>query len=268
MTRSPPWRRLPLMSTRRLHTNACSTTASVPPSARRTSCGQNWGISPPISASTRSCFPRLPKRPRIVSTPMNYWPISLHFARRKSLISADNCNPDEIDLLKPPACLLHHGSRAAATAQHHLILADDLGYGDVGYQGQRKIHTPNIDQMAADGMRFSYCYAGTAVCAPSRASLMTGLHTGHTPIRGNRGFKPEGQFPLPDSSLTIATVLQSHGYVTGDFGKWGLGYPGSTGTPNKKGFTDFFGYNCQTLAHNYYPDHLWANTEKISLGGT
>src|SRR6185437_11112112 len=145
------------------------------------------------------------------------------------------------------------------------ILADDLGYGDVGYQGQRKIHTPNIDQMAADGMRFSYCYAGTAVCAPSRASLMTGLHTGHTPIRGNRGFKPEGQFPLPDSSLTIATVLQSHGYVTGDFGKWGLGYPGSTGTPNKKGFTDFYGYNCQTLAHNYYPDHLWSNTKKIEL---
>src|ERR1700744_981880 len=86
------------------------------------------------------------------------------------------------------------------------ILADDLGYGDVGYQGQQKIHTPNIDRMAADGMRFTYCYAGAAVCAPSRASLMTGLHTGHTAIRGNRGFKPEGQYPLPDSSLTIATV--------------------------------------------------------------
>lgn len=160
----------------------------------------------------------------------------------------------------------------AAQAQRHpniiFILADDLGYGDVGYQGQQKIHTPNIDRMAADGMRFSYCYAGTGVCAPSRASLLTGLHTGHTPIRGNRGFKPEGQYPLPDSSLTIATVLQNHGYVTGDFGKWGLGYPGSTGTPNKKGFTDFFGYNCQTLAHNYYPDHLWANTEKIGLDGT
>ena len=148
------------------------------------------------------------------------------------------------------------------------ILADDLGYGDVGYQGQQKIHTPNIDQMAADGMRFTHCYAGTAVCAPSRASLMTGLHTGHTPIRGNRGFPPEGQYPLSDTSLTIATVLQNHGYITGDFGKWGLGYPGSTGTPNKKGFTDFFGYNCQTLAHNYYPDHLWSNTEKISLDGT
>src|ERR1700750_2910458 len=105
------------------------------------------------------------------------------------------------------------------------ILADDLGYGDVGYQGQQKIHTPNIDRLATQGMRFTQFYAGTAVCAPSRASLMTGLHTGHTPIRGNRGFQPEGQYPLPDSSLTIASVLQQQGYATGVFGKWGLGYP-------------------------------------------
>lgn len=157
------------------------------------------------------------------------------------------------------------------SAQKHpniiLILADDLGYGDVGYQGQQKIHTPNIDQLAAAGMRFTQFYAGTAVCAPSRASLMTGLHTGHTPIRGNRGFQPEGQYPLPDSSRTIATVLQQHGYVTGAFGKWGLGYPGSTGTPGKKGFTDFFGYNCQTLAHDYYPDHLWDNDTMVHLDG-
>ena len=167
------------------------------------------------------------------------------------------------------ANLIGKAQTAAQQRQPNIIfiLADDLGYGDVGYQGQIKIHTPNIDQLAADGMRFTHCYAGTAVCAPSRASLMTGLHTGHTPIRGNRGFQPEGQYPLPDSSLTIAAVLQTHGYTTGAFGKWGLGYPGSTGTPDKKGFTDFFGYNCQTLAHNYYPDHLWSNTEKIILPG-
>lgn len=169
-------------------------------------------------------------------------------------------------------CSVAATAQTQARTQHHpniiFILADDLGYGDVGYQGQQKIHTPNIDRMAADGMHFSYCYAGTAVCAPSRASLMTGLHTGHTAIRGNRGFNPEGQYPLPDSSLTIATVLQNHGYTTGAFGKWGLGYPGSAGTPDKKGFTDFFGYNCQTLAHNYYPDHLWSNNEKIGLPGT
>ncbi len=147
------------------------------------------------------------------------------------------------------------------------ILADDLGYGDVGFQGQRIIHTPNIDRMAASGMRFTQFYAGTAVCAPSRASLMTGLHTGHTVIRGNRGFKPEGQYPLADSSLTIASVLQEQGYTTGAFGKWGLGYPGSTGEPLKKGFTTFFGYNCQSLAHNYYPDHLWDNGQRLELPG-
>ena len=96
---------------------------------------------------------------------------------------------------------------------------------------------------------------------------MTGLHTGHTPIRGNRGFQPEGQYPLPDSSLTIATVLQQNGYTTGAFGKWGLGYPGSTGVPGKKGFTDFFGYNCQSLAHDYYPDHLWFNDNIVRLDG-
>lgn len=116
-------------------------------------------------------------------------------------------------------------------------------------------------------MRFTQFYAGTAVCAPSRASLMTGLHTGHTPIRGNRGFQPEGQYPLPDSSLTIATVLKQHGYATGVFGKWGLGYPGSTGVPEKKGFDEFFGYNCQSLAHDYYPDHLWFDDVPVRLHG-
>ena len=173
-------------------------------------------------------------------------------------------------------CLLILFCATSLSAQDHpsptrpniiLILADDLGYGDVGYEGQQKIYTPNIDRMAAEGMRFTQFYAGTAVCAPSRASLLTGLHTGHTPIRGNRGFKPEGQYPLPDSSLTIATVLQQHGYITGAFGKWGLGYPGSTGTPDKKGFSQFFGYNCQTLAHNYYPDHLWVDDRKLELPG-
>ena len=145
------------------------------------------------------------------------------------------------------------------------ILADDMGYGDAGCYGQQKIKTPHIDALAAQGLRFTQFYAGTAVCAPSRASFMTGRHTGHTPIRGNLGFKPEGQFPLPDTSVTIATELQQQGYITGDFGKWGLGYPGSTGIPSKQGFGTFFGYNCQTLAHNYYPDHLWDNDTKIFL---
>lgn len=148
-----------------------------------------------------------------------------------------------------------------------LIVADDLGYGDLGCYGQQKIQTPNIDRMTKLGMRFTQFYAGTAVCAPSRASLMTGLHTGHTAIRGNQGVKPEGQYPLPASSLTLTTVLERNGYTTGAFGKWGLGYPGSTGDPTQKGIDDFFGYNCQTQAHNYYPDHLWQNTERVALPG-
>lgn len=163
-------------------------------------------------------------------------------------------------------------SRGGAHAQTKapniiFILADDLGVGDIGCYGQQKIQTPNIDALAAQGMRYTHFYAGTAVCAPSRASMMTGMHTGHTPIRGNRGFKPEGQFPLPDSSLTIASVLRDRGYLTADFGKWGLGYPGSTGEPLKKGFSVFYGYNCQTEAHNYYPDHLWQNDKRVELTG-
>jgi len=145
------------------------------------------------------------------------------------------------------------------------ILADDLGYGDLGCYGQQKIQTPHIDALARRGLRFTQFYAGTAVCAPSRASFMTGLHTGHTAVRGNRGFQPEGQYPLPDSALTIARVLQDNGYLTADFGKWGLGYPGSSGVPLRQGFTLFYGYNCQSLAHNYYPDHLWRNDERVEL---
>src|ERR1051326_9379934 len=104
-----------------------------------------------------------------------------------------------------------------------LIVADDLGYGDVGCYGQKKIETPNIDRLAKEGLRFKQFYAGTSVCAPSRASLMTGLHTGHTKVRGKRGMKTEGQYPLSDTQ-TIATVLQQQGYTTAAFGKWGLGF--------------------------------------------
>lgn len=144
-----------------------------------------------------------------------------------------------------------------------LIVADDLGYGDIGCYGQQKIATPNIDRLASAGLRFTQFYAGTSVCAPSRASLMTGLHTGHTAIRGNRGFKPEGQYPLPEDAVTMPQLLQELGYKTAAFGKWGMGYPGSTGVPEKQGFENFYGYLCQSLAHNYYPDHVWHNGVRI-----
>ena len=145
------------------------------------------------------------------------------------------------------------------------ILADDLGYGDLSCYGQTHFQTPNLDKMAAEGMMFTQHYAGTTVCAPSRSSLMTGLHTGHTPIRGNKEWKPEGQWPIPDSTFTIAEMLKSAGYTTGAFGKWGLGFVETEGSPNKQGFDEFYGYNCQRLAHNYYPGHIWDNEKKVVL---
>ena len=147
------------------------------------------------------------------------------------------------------------------------ILADDLGYGDVGFNGQKRFSTPNIDRLAAEGLVFTSHYSGSTVCAPSRSSLMTGLHTGHTYIRGNREHQPEGQEPLPASTFTVAKMLKSAGYVTGAFGKWGLGFPGSEGDPNNQGFDEFFGYNCQRIGHNYYPYHLWHNQGKVMLAG-
>jgi arylsulfatase A-like enzyme len=148
-----------------------------------------------------------------------------------------------------------------------LILADDLGYGDLGCFGQKLIRTPNIDRLAAEGMRFTQAYAGATVCAPSRCSLMTGLHNGHAPVRGNREIKPEGQLPMPAGTRTVAHLMRQAGYTTGLIGKWGLGYPGSESTPDRMGFDDFFGYNCQRKAHEYYPDSLWRNNERVPLDG-
>lgn len=145
------------------------------------------------------------------------------------------------------------------------ILADDLGYGDLGCYGQEIIKTPHIDKLAAEGMLFTQHYAGSTVSAPSRSSLLTGLHTGHTYIRGNKEHFPEGQHPLPGNTYTMAKMLKEAGYSTGVFGKWGLGYPGSEGDPNNQGFDEFYGYNCQRIAHHYYPDYLYHNHEKVIL---
>ena len=147
------------------------------------------------------------------------------------------------------------------------ILADDLGYGDVGYLGQQKFDTPNIDKLAAEGMVFTQHYSGSTVCAPSRSALLTGIHTGHTAIRGNKEVRPEGQHPMPAETFTLAEMLKEAGYKTSVYGKWGLGFPGSEGDPNMQGFDEFYGYNCQRVAHNYYPYHLWHNQEKVILKG-
>ncbi len=151
------------------------------------------------------------------------------------------------------------------------IIADDLGYGDLSCYGQKKFATPNIDRLASEGMTLPTHYAGSAVCAPSRAVLLTGLHPGHAPIRDNREIAevglpfPEGQQPLPEGTLTLPQLLKKAGYVTGAFGKWGLGPVGSTGDPARMGMDRFFGYNCQAVAHNYYPTHLWDDSRQIAL---
>lgn len=139
------------------------------------------------------------------------------------------------------------------------ILADDLGYGDLGCYGQTKIKTPHLDQMAREGLRFTQCYAGSTVCAPSRSSLMTGQHTGHTRVRGN------DRYPLKPEDVTVAEVLRDAGYRTALVGKWGLGEPATTGAPTQQGFDEFFGYTDQRHAHNYYPTFLWRNDQKVSL---
>ncbi|MDR1154781.1 MAG: arylsulfatase [Bacteroidales bacterium] len=151
------------------------------------------------------------------------------------------------------------------------ILADDLGYGDLGCYGQAIIQTPHIDRLAAEGMKFTRHYAGCTVSAPSRSSLFTGLHTGHAPIRANRAAvhipRNEGQHPQPGDTYTIAKMLKEGGYATGCFGKWGLGFPGSEGAPENQGIDEFFGYNCQAVAHNYYPYYLWHNRDTVWLKG-
>ncbi len=156
-------------------------------------------------------------------------------------------------------------SRAAPGPNIVFILADDLGYGDVGCYGQKRIQTPNIDRLAKEGLRFTDFYAGCTVCAPSRCVLMTGYHTGHAHIRGNAGReRPEIQV-LRDSDVTVAEVLKKAGYATALCGKWGLGDEGTIGTPNKQGFDYFFGYFNQFHAHNYYPAYLIKNEDRYPL---
>ena len=147
------------------------------------------------------------------------------------------------------------------------ILADDLGYGDLSCLGQSHFETPNIDRLASEGVLFTQHYSGSPVSAPSRSVLLTGLHSGHTQIRGNKEMPGEGQQPLPSETYTLFDLFKGEGYATGLFGKWGLGYPGSDGTPAKHGVDDFYGYNCQRYSHSYYPDHLWDNDTKVVLEG-
>jgi arylsulfatase A len=151
------------------------------------------------------------------------------------------------------------------------IMADDLGYGDLGCYGQKEILTPNIDRLAAEGMRFTQCYAGSTVCAPTRCVLMTGLHTGHSRVRGNSGWEgPDRErihVPLRNEDVTVAEVLKTAGYATGVTGKWGLGLPGTAGIPTRQGFDEWLGFLDQSHAHGYYPEYIWHNESMVSLDG-
>ncbi len=147
------------------------------------------------------------------------------------------------------------------------ILSDDLAQGDVGVYGQQLIQTPSLDRMAREGTRYLQAYSGTTVCAPSRASLITGLDMGHSPVRANREVQPEGQKPLPEETFTVAQLLKNQGYATAAIGKWGMGMFDTSGSPLKKGFDHFFGYNCQRHAHSYFPSFLYNGAERFSLEG-
>lgn len=168
-----------------------------------------------------------------------------------------------LSLLSPGACA-RQGGNLNQPPNIVFILADDLGYGDLSVYGQTKFKTPNIDRLAAEGIRFTQHYSGSTVCAPSRSALLTGMHSGQTPIRGNREHQPEGQQPLPPHTRTLAHLLHEAGYTNGIVGKWGLGYPGSGSEPLDMGFDYFFGYNCQRHAHHYFVDYLWENREKVT----
>ena len=180
-------------------------------------------------------------------------------------------------VISSTGCSTQLKTSAAKRPNIIFIMADDLGYADLGCYGQKKIKTPNIDRLAKEGTRFTQCYAGSTVCAPSRSVLMTGQHTGHTRVRGNFGKvggvivtgdgSPQRRIPLEPEDVTVAEVLKKAGYTTGITGKWGIGEPGSTGLPNRQGFDEWFGYLNQRAAHSYYPAYLWHNEEKVILEG-
>jgi arylsulfatase A-like enzyme len=168
------------------------------------------------------------------------------------------------------ACLVAVSSAAATWGQRPniiYILSDDLAQGDCGSYGQKLIATPNLDRMAREGTRYLQAYTGTSVCAPARASLLTGLHMGHSSIRANREIRPEGQRPLPAEAVTVAKLLKHAGYATAAIGKWGMGMFDTTGSPLRQGFDRFYGYNCQRHAHSYFPTYLYDDDRRFELPG-
>lgn len=166
-----------------------------------------------------------------------------------------------------PACRVPSASEPAQPPNIVLILADDVGYGDLGCYGQTKIHTPHLDALAATGVRWTQAYSAAPVCAPSRCAILTGRHMGHAAIRDNHELAPEGQQALPGGEITLAELLKTRGYATAGVGKWGLGPPGSEGDPLRQGFDHFYGYWCQRHAHSHYPTYLYDDGQRVELPG-
>lgn len=165
-------------------------------------------------------------------------------------------------------CQALHAADPMSVRQPNIVfvLADDLARGDLGCYGQKLIRTPNLDRLASEGMRCTQAYSGTSVCAPSRASLMTGLHMGRCPIRSNRELQgTEGQMPLPAGTVTVAGILRSAGYATACVGKWGMGRFDSDGSPLKVGFDRFYGYMCQRQAHSYFPSYVYDDDRRTDV---
>lgn len=184
------------------------------------------------------------------------------------LLAVACASPDGHGDAKSPA----HAKGGEASAPNVVfIMADDLGYRELGCYGQTKIKTPNLDRLASRGMRFSHHYTSAPVCAPGRCSLMTGLHGGHAQVRDNFRIgtweSHKGQMPLREGTVTMASLFKQRGYATGAFGKWGLGNTGSSGDPLKRGFDRFYGYLCQRHAHNYYPRYLVDDDKRVPLPG-
>ncbi|MFP4548369.1 MAG: sulfatase-like hydrolase/transferase [Fidelibacterota bacterium] len=184
----------------------------------------------------------------------------MHISRRSFIKKAGVAT---VSLALTP--LLSKCSKKSKNPNIVLILADDLGYGDLSCYGQKNFTTPHIDSLAKTGMKFTQHYAGSTVCAPSRCVLMTGKHTGHAYVRGNKQDEPCGQLQLPPEEKTFAKVLQENGYKTGCFGKWGMGIQNTKGDPQRHGFDTFVGFYDQVLAHNSFPEFLYKNGQKIML---
>jgi arylsulfatase A-like enzyme len=183
-----------------------------------------------------------------------------------NLMNAPKPWPMAYFLLAALAPLLADSSAAEEASRRPniiLIMADNLGYGDLGCYGQERIQTPNLDRMATQGMRFTQFYSGAVICAPARCTVMTGLHTGHCRIRGNH--RDSDIQALEPEDVTVGEVLRGAGYATALIGKWGLGDEGNAGVPNLQGFDYFFGYLNQVHAHNYYPEFLWRNQQRAKL---